>query len=273
MTPSADQPAPDPAPTAERHHRLEAWAPAGIPEVRPGDDLAGLIGDALAAEGLQGGDVVVVTSKIVSKAEGRIVRAADREAAITAETVRVVATRKHAGGLLRIVENRLGLVMAAAGVDASNTPDGTVLLLPEDPDASARHLRAALAARFGVRCAVVISDTAGRAWREGLTDIAIGAAGLEVLEDLRGSHDAHGRLLNATVTAVADEVAAASELVRGKTGGRPVAVVRGLARWVTDEDGPGARALVRSATEDMFRQGTAEAWQEGFEAGRALMEP
>ncbi|HWS56932.1 MAG TPA: coenzyme F420-0:L-glutamate ligase, partial [Actinotalea sp.] len=212
--------------------RLEVWAPDGIGEVRPGDDLARVVGDALDGT-LADGDVVVVTSKVVSKAEGRVVAADDREQAITDETVRVVATREHPGGLLRIVQNRLGLVMAAAGVDASNTPAGSVLLLPLDPDDSARRLRAALAERFGLRIGVVVSDTAGRPWREGLTDLAIGAAGVVVLEDLRGGLDAHGRAMSATVTAVADEIAAASELVRGKTAGRPVAVVRGLGRYVT----------------------------------------
>jgi len=248
--------------------RLEVWAPDGIGEVRPGDDLARLVGDALAGT-LADGDVVVVTSKVVSKAEGRVVAADDREQAITDETVRVVATREHPGGTLRIVENRLGLVMAAAGVDASNTPAGTVLLLPVDPDASARGLRAALAARFGLRLGVVVSDTAGRAWREGLTDIAIGAAGVTVLADLRGGLDAHGRAMSATITAVADQVAAASELVRGKTAGRPVAVVRGLGHHVTADDGTGARAAVRAAADDLFRVGAAEAWREGFAAGRA----
>lgn len=248
--------------------RLQVWAPDGIGEVHPGDDLAAVLGDALEGE-LHDGDVVVVTSKVVSKAEGRVVKAQDREQAITDETVRVVARREHPGGVLRIVENRLGLVMAAAGVDASNTPDGTVLLLPVDPDASARALRAAWRERFRVRVGVVVSDTAGRAWREGLTDIAIGAAGLTVLDDLRGGTDTHGRPLSVTVTAIGDEVAAASELVRGKAAGRPVAVVRGLARFVTDDDGPGARALVRPPEADLFRLGAAEAWQEGYEAGRA----
>ncbi len=253
--------------------RLEVWAPSGIGEIRPGDMLEDVIGDALAEAGpLHDGDVVVVTSKVVSKAEGRVVHAADREQAITDETVRVVATREHPGGLLRIVENRLGLVMAAAGVDASNTPDGTVLLLPVDPDASARRLRAAWQRRFAVRLAVVVSDTAGRAWREGVTDLAIGAAGLVVLDDLRGQPDAHGHVLVSTITAVADEVAAASELVRGKAAGRPVAIVRGLGRYVTDQDGPGARAAVRDAAGDMFRLGTAEAWREGYDAGLASRE-
>ena len=238
--------------------RLEAWAPEGIGEVAPGADLAGVVGDALEGDGLRDGDIVVVASKVVSKAEGRVVAAADRERAITEQTVRVVATRADDAGVLRIVENRQGLVMAAAGVDASNTPAGTVLLLPEDPDASARALRAALGSRFGVLLAVVITDTVGRPWREGVTDIAIGVAGLRVLHDLRGLPDSHGRVLTATVTAVADEVAAASELVRGKTAGRPVAVVRGLGEHVTDDDGPGARALIRPAAGDLFRTGSPE---------------
>lgn len=245
--------------------RLEVWAPDGVPEVRPGDDLTALVAEALARDGgVRQGDVVVVTSKVVSKAEGRVVAATDREQAITDQTVREVARRERPDGPpLRIVENPLGLVMAAAGVDASNTPEGTVLLLPEDPDASARRLRAGLRARLGVNVAVVVTDTVGRPWREGLTDIAIGAAGLAVLDDLRGSVDTHGRSLVVTTTAVADEVAAASELVRGKTAGRPVAVVRGLAEHVTPDDGPGARALVRGAEHDLFREGSTEAYLRG----------
>jgi len=247
---------------------LRAWAPDGLGEIRPGDDLTTVIGDLLAratgADALTDADIVVVTSKIVSKAEGRIVQAADREQAITDETVRVVAVREHAGGLTRIVENRLGLVMAAAGVDASNTADGTVLLLPVDPDASARRLRAGLQERFGVRLAVVITDTAGRPWRYGQTDLAIGAAGVVVLDDLRGTTDTHGRVLQATVAAVADEIASTAELVKGKASGRPVAVVRGLAHLVTDDHGPGARALVRLGPEDMFARGSAEAYADGW---------
>jgi coenzyme F420-0:L-glutamate ligase / coenzyme F420-1:gamma-L-glutamate ligase len=253
-------------------------APDGLPEVRPGDDLVELLAGVLGrldlgpgpgTTSLADGDVVVVTSKVVSKAEGRVVAAADREAAITDETVRVVATRAHAGGVTRIVENRLGLVMAAAGVDASNTPEGTVLLLPVDPDASARALRAGLAERFGVRVGVVVTDTAGRPWRQGQTDLAIGAAGLVVLDDLRGGTDTHGRRLDVTAVAVADEIAAATELVKGKTAGRPVAVVRGLAHLVTDDDGPGARSLVRTGPDDMFRLGTAEAYAQGRRDGSA----
>lgn len=244
--------------------RLQVWAPDGLPEVAPGDDLVVLLTALLRDEPPQDGDVLVLTSKVVSKAEGRVVSADDREQAITDETVRVVATREHSTGVTRIVENRLGLVMAAAGVDASNTPEGTVLLLPVDPDASARRLRAGLAHAFGVRLGVVITDTAGRPWRQGVTDIAIGAAGLVVLDDLRGQVDTFGRPLIMTQAAVADEIASAGELVKGKAEGRPLAVVRGLGHLVTDEDGPGARALVRLGEEDMFAQGSAEAYSQGW---------
>lgn len=237
----------------------------GIGEIVAGDDLAAIIGDAVPP--LESGDILAVTSKIVSKAEGRQVRAADREDAITAETVRVVASREHAHGVTRIVENRQGLVLAAAGVDSSNTPEGTVLLLPEDPDASARALCAALRERFGLDLGVVISDTLGRPWREGQTDIAIGAAGIRVLDDLRGTTDANGRRLDVTVAAVADEIAGAADLVKGKTSRVPVAIVRGLGHLVTGLDAPGARAIVRPAEQDMFRLGTREAWEEGYRAG------
>lgn len=172
----------------------EVWSLPGIPEVRPGDDLVELILAAAAAPGGRGlvdGDVLVVTSKIVSKAEGRIVQADDREAAIDAETVRVVARR----GAARIVESRHGFVMAAAGVDASNTPKGTVLLLPEDPDAAARQVRDGVRKALGLTVGVVVTDTFGRPWREGQTDVAIGAAGVRVLDDLRGSFDMYGNPL------------------------------------------------------------------------------
>ncbi|MER7151764.1 coenzyme F420-0:L-glutamate ligase [Streptomyces lydicus] len=246
------------------------WALPGIPEVRPGDDLVKLIAAAATADGPPGladGDVLLVTSKIVSKAEGRVVEATDREAAIDRETVRVVACR----GTLRIVENRQGLVMAAAGVDASNTPQGTVLLLPEDPDASARALRAGLRATLGVDVGVVISDTFGRPWRNGLTDVAIGAAGVRVLDDLRGGTDAYGNPLGATVVATADELAAAGDLVKGKAAGLPVAVVRGLGHVVEAAgDGDGARAMVRGAADDMFRLGTSEAVREAVTLRRTV---
>nr|WP_066933363.1 coenzyme F420-0:L-glutamate ligase [Streptomyces sp. NBRC 110611] len=248
------------------------WALPGIPEVRPGDDLVKLITAAATTDGkpqLADGDVLLVTSKIVSKAEGRVVEADDREAAIDAEAVRVVARR----GSLRIVQNRQGLVMAAAGVDASNTPAGTVLLLPEDPDASARALRAGLREALGVEVGVVISDTFGRPWRSGLTDVAIGAAGVRVLDDLRGGTDAYGNPLSATVVATADELAAAGDLVKGKATGLPVAVVRGLPHVVTAgaaDDGDGARALVRSPEGDMFRLGTSEAVREAVTLRRTV---
>lgn len=247
---------------------FRVWALGGIPEVRAGDDLAKLI--AAAEPGLVDGDVLLVTSKIVSKAEGRIVEAADREAAIDAETVRVVARR----GPLRIVENRQGLVMAAAGVDASNTPTGTVLLLPEDSDASARAIRDGLRDTLGVEVGVLVTDTFGRPWRNGLTDVAIGAAGVRVLDDLRGGTDAYGNPLSATVVATADELAAAGDLVKGKAEGLPVAVVRGLRHVVSpgDEDSAGARALVRSAADDMFRLGTSEAVREAVTLRRTVRE-
>jgi coenzyme F420-0:L-glutamate ligase/coenzyme F420-1:gamma-L-glutamate ligase len=263
--------------------RVEIWGPPGLPEVREGDDLASLIaaavsGSAPAVSDSQGagsphqsaagpagaairdGDVIVVTSKIVSKAEGRVLVADDREKAIDAETVRVVARRAHARGETRIVETRHGLILAAAGVDASNTAAGTVLLLPEDPDASAGRIRAGLRHLLGVNVGVIVSDTLGRPWRNGLTDAAIGVAGLPPLDDLRGRSDAYGNRLDATVTAIADEVAAAAELVKGKLAGVPVAVVRGLGHLITapGEDGPGGRALVRPPAEDMFRYGSAE---------------
>ena len=236
---------------------LQVWGLDGLPEVRAADDLAALIAQAAAGSGtpLADGDVVVVTSKVVSKAEGRVV-AGDRETAITAETVRVVARR----GATRIVETRHGLVLAAAGVDASGTAPGTVVLLPEDPDASARRLRARLRELAGVDVAVVVSDTAGRPWRAGLTDQAIGVAGLAPLVDLRGRDDGYGNVLDSTVTAAADEVAAAADLVKGKLARRPVAVVRGVGALglLTVEDGPGAASLVRPAEEDMFRFGSRE---------------
>ncbi|MEW1796601.1 MULTISPECIES: coenzyme F420-0:L-glutamate ligase [Streptomyces] len=238
---------------------------AGLPEVRAGDDLAKLI--VAAGPGLVDGDILLVTSKIVSKAEGRIVEAPDREAAIDAETVRVVARR----GPLRIVETRQGLVMAAAGVDASNTPPGTALLLPEDSDASARAIRDGLRDALGVDVGVLVTDTFGRPWRNGLTDVAIGAAGVRVLDDLRGGTDTHGNPLSATVVALADELAAAGDLVKGKSAGLPVAVVSGLGRLV-GETADDARAMVRVAADDMFRLGTSEAVREAVTQRRTVRE-
>ena len=247
----------------------------GLPEITSGDNIAALVLSARSSItwpdgsiGLADGDLVIVTSKIVSKAEGRIVQADSRDDAITDETVRVVATKTTPRGQTRIVETKHGLIMAAAGVDASNTPAGTVLLLPEDPDASARAIRAELQRESGLSLGVIITDTLGRAWRDGLTDAAIGAAGLSVLDDYRGRVDTQGRPLEMTVTAIADEVAAAADLVTGKITSQPVAVVRGLADYVTPHDGPGARALIRGQADDLFWLGTAEAMEIGRQEGR-----
>ena len=233
----------------------------GLPEVRPGDDLAALVASALAGAGggLQDGDVLVVTSKVVSKAEGRLVPVppgADREQvraqAVADETVDVVAQR----GATTVARTRTGLVLAAAGVDASEVRPDEVALLPLDPDASARGLRDRLHALTGRRVAVVVSDTLGRAWRTGQVDQAVGVAGLAPLRDERGGRDRFGTLLQVTEVAVADELAAAAELVKGKADGVPVALVRGLA---LPDDGRGAAALVRPPEQDWFALGTAEA--------------
>lgn len=234
--------------------RLEMWAVERIPEIRPGDDLARLI--ARAEPGLCDDDVVVVTSKAVSKAEGRLVPGS-RDDHLEGETVRVVAAR----GPMRIVETRHGFVMAAAGIDASNVPAGVVALLPVDPDESASRLREGLRTELGVRVAVIVSDTMGRPWRDGLVDAAIGAAGLDVLWDLRGQHDDAGHRLEATLIAVGDELAAAADLVKGKLASTPVAVIRGFAFRRDDVDN-GARPLIRAAADDLFRLGTHEAMQQ-----------
>jgi coenzyme F420-0:L-glutamate ligase / coenzyme F420-1:gamma-L-glutamate ligase len=226
----------------------------GLPEVESGADLGTLICEAaLAGPGLADGDILVITSKIVSKAEDRVV-AGDRDSAIRAETVRVVARR----GPTTISQTRHGLVMAAAGVDESNTAPGTLVLLPVDPDASAEALRKSITEQAGARVGVIITDTMGRPWRAGQTDAAIGAAGIMPLRDLRGQQDTFGNVLEVTIAAVADEIAAAADLVKQKASGVPVAVVRGLADLVTDAAGPGAAALIRPAEDDMFRLGAAD---------------
>jgi coenzyme F420-0:L-glutamate ligase / coenzyme F420-1:gamma-L-glutamate ligase len=236
----------------------------GIPEVTEGDDLAVLLGQAAErAGGLEDGDVLVVAHKVVSKVEGRVARldtvepsprAADlaggkdpRHAEIVLqEAVRIVRTRPP----LVIAETRHGFVCASAGVDASNAPEpGAVVLLPEDPDASAARLRDRLRDLTDCEIGVIVSDSFGRAWREGTTDVAIGIAGIEPLRDLRGTRDAAGYELHATVIATADEIAAAAELVRGKTAGIPAAIARGL-----DVAGDGtARELLMPAERDLFR--------------------
>lgn len=253
---------------------VELLAVRGMPELRPGDDLAAEI--LRCAPWLADGDILVVTSKVVSKVEGRLIstsgdpaeREAARQQAIADETVRVIARR----GPLRIAETRHGLVMAAAGVDASNLAGGELALLPLDPDGSARRLRDTLAERAGLRVAVIISDSMGRPWRHGITDVAIGVAGLGAVRDQRGERDRHGNLLEVTEVAVADELAAAADLVKGKLSDIPVAVVRGLAHSDYPDDGRGSASLIRRAADDLFRMGTAEALalgraQAGFPAG------
>lgn len=225
----------------------------GIGEVAGGSDLAELL---TAAVELRDGDLLVVTSKVVSKAEGRVT-GADKPAALAAETGRVVARR----GPTSIVRTPLGLVMANAGIDASNTAAGTLVLLPVDPDGSARRIREEVAARTGANVAVLVTDTFGRPWRSGQTDVAIGAAGLEVLHGYAGSTDDHGNELAVTEPAVADEIAGAGDLVMGKVRRVPAAVVRGLGRLVlpAGQHGPGAAALLRPEAEDMFGYGAREA--------------
>jgi len=231
---------------------------AGLPEFGPGDDLGAAIADA--TPWLADGDVVVVTSKVVSKVEGRLVHVpsgSDREAArlqaVEDEAVRVVARR----GPMSIVQTRQGWVLAAAGIDASNVSQDLLVLLPEDGDASARGLRNRLAELLGVDVGVVVSDTFGRPWREGLTDVAVGSAGLPALIDHRGDVDAHGNRLETTQIALVDELAAAADLVKGKLAGIPVAVVRGLtpARPVPDS---GTRPLVRLPADDLFPYGARD---------------
>ncbi|MGE5830397.1 MAG: coenzyme F420-0:L-glutamate ligase [Micromonosporaceae bacterium] len=250
---------------------LEIRPVPGIGDVRPGDDLVALI--AAAAPWLRDGDVVVVTSKIVSKAEGQLVdvpaggpaREAAREEYLAAETARPVARRGHT----RIVQTHHGFVLASAGIDTSNVDRSQLVLLPKDPDASARSLRAGLLERCGVQVAVIISDTMGRPWRNGLVDVALGAAGLESIRDHRGEIDPYGNELHITQMAVADELASAAELVKGKCDQVPVAVVRGWGR-VTADDGPGAAVLIRAAEQDLFSLGAAEARQAGLREAAEL---
>ena len=235
--------------------RLNVDGIAGLPEIVPGDDLAALIVRNADPE-LRNGDVVVVTSKVVSKSLG-LHRHADRADLLPEHTDRVVARR----GATAIVRTKQGLTLAAAGLDASNTPNGTVLALPEDPDAEAARLRRDLVRLAGCNVAVVLSDTAGRPWRLGQTDIAIGVAGLVPLVDLSGLTDPHGNVLAVTAPALADAVAAAADMVQGKLAQVPVAVVRGLSTWVlaADDDGPGAAALLRPEEEDLFGWGAVDA--------------
>jgi coenzyme F420-0:L-glutamate ligase / coenzyme F420-1:gamma-L-glutamate ligase len=251
---------------------LAALALEGLPDVRPGDDLAQLIVDALRGPALPftAGDVLVVAHKVISKAEGRLRKLQEvRPTALAKELaaehgkdprhVQVVLDESQsllraAHGVLICVTHH-GFVCANAGVDASNAPDqDTVVLLPRDPDASARALRRRIEALTGEAPAIVITDSFGRAWRHGQTDVAIGCAGLQPLEDWRGSTDATGRELRATWIAVADELAGAADLARTKDSFQPAVLVRGAGRHVTADDGPGAGALLRPEREDLFRQ-------------------
>ncbi|MDP9119163.1 MAG: coenzyme F420-0:L-glutamate ligase, partial [Actinomycetota bacterium] len=230
---------------------LELIPLEGLPEVEPGDDLAALLEPSLVANAASDGDVVAVTQKIVSKAEGRMVPGEDRGAWVERETVDVVARR----GDLVITRTRHGFVCANAGVDASNVREGFLTLLPEDPDASAERLQKELSARLGLsRLGVVITDTFGRPWREGVVDVAIGCAGLPPLVDLRGTGDDHGKELETTVVALADAVAAASGLVMTKTARVPAALVRGLGAATGDAPPGPASALVRRPEDDLFRE-------------------
>ncbi len=236
----------------------------GIGEVVSGDDLAQLLVEAVEHAGrrLQDGDIVVVSSKVVAKAEGRLSAAEDRERLLDEQTVRVVAERVTPRGRTQIVRTTGGLVMAAAGIDASNVPADTVLALPADPDASARRLRHRLADLTGATVGVVVSDTMGRAWRNGQVDAAVGAAGVRVGDDLTGRPDTSGRPMEVTYRALADELASAADLVKGKVDGVPAALVRGLPDLVlpAGSDGdPGAAPLQRPAEQDWFRWGHAEA--------------
>jgi coenzyme F420-0:L-glutamate ligase / coenzyme F420-1:gamma-L-glutamate ligase len=250
---------------------ITAVALAGLPEISPGDDLAALVGSALQREGteLHDGDVVVVAHKAVSKAEGRVRRLDDVQPSARAQQLaqefekdarHVQVVLDESSAVLRatrgvmICVTRHGFVCANAGVDASNTRDeGTVILLPRDPDGSARAIRRALRTALGVSPAVLITDSFGRAWRHGQCDVAIGCAGLSPLEDWRGRTDSVGRELSATWIAIADQLASAADLARTKDGRQPVVLVSGAERHVTADDGPGARALLRPEAEDLFR--------------------
>ena len=245
---------------------LLVMAVEGMPEASEGMS----VGEEIAARfELQAGDVVVVSQKIVSKAEGRVrqlssaipgAEARKLAAVLGKDPALVELILEESSEVLRaergvlIVETRHGFVCANAGIDSSNLPEeGTVCLLPEDPDASARRIRAEIRAEAGVAPAVIVADSFGRAWRLGQAEVAIGCAGLAPLDDWRGRTDAHGRELEATAIAVADQAASAADLVRDKTSRVPAAVLRGLARHVTDEDGPGAKALRRPRSDDLFR--------------------
>ena len=246
MPPQTCAKPPSTSPTEMPDYSVEAVR--GLGEITPDTDLDELIGQI----DLNPGDIVLITSKVVSKAEGMI-RSGDRIEAIAGEAIRTVAKRANT----HITENRLGMTMAASGVDASNVAHGKVLLLPRDPDATARRLRNHAAVNLGV----IITDTAGRPWRQGQTDMAIGVAGINPLMSFSGEIDSYGNPLAVTAPAIADELASAAELATGKLGQAPIAIVRGLGEHVLPpgDDGPGAQALIRPREDDLFALGTREA--------------
>jgi coenzyme F420-0:L-glutamate ligase / coenzyme F420-1:gamma-L-glutamate ligase len=254
---------------------LQIVSLAGLGRFTAGDDIAALIIEQLPAlhwpdgtTGLADGDIVVVTSKIVAKAQGRVQPGADRDAAIAQETVRVVATKRTPRGLTQIVQTADGLVLAAAGVDASNVEPGHVVLLPKRPDDVATQIRDAINTHLGITVGVLITDTMGRPWRLGVTDVAIGAAGIVVLDDFTGRTDTFGRTLEMTMVAIADELASAAELTQPKIGGSPISVVRGAQAWVQQTD-QNAGTLVRPLDEDLFSLGTSEAIRLGRQTAAA----
>jgi coenzyme F420-0:L-glutamate ligase / coenzyme F420-1:gamma-L-glutamate ligase len=254
----------------------------GFPEVREGDDIADFVLETLQHNGIQlvDGDVLVVSSKVVSKAMGLAALAAEQAEVVLSQSVRIVAERRTPSGITRIVESTAGPVMTAAGVDSSNTGDGSIVLfLPVDPDSVAAQIRHGVQAGWAtisgapLAIGVILSDTSGRPWRIGQTDFALGAAGIRVVDDLRGSTDADGRILSVTERCVADEIASAADLVKGKATGVPVAHVRGLGLYVLDSElATGARDLVRTGPGDWFGYGMVEAVRAalGVEPGTAI---
>jgi coenzyme F420-0:L-glutamate ligase/coenzyme F420-1:gamma-L-glutamate ligase len=253
----------------------------GLPEVHEGDNVAEILLRGLQRNEIQlvDGDILVVSSKVISKAMGLRAPAGEQAEVVLSQTVRIVAERRTPSGVTHIVESAAGPVMTAAGVDASNTADeSTVLLLPDDPDAVAAQIRDRVQSGWltlsGTHAltGLILSDTAGRPWRNGQTDFALGACGIQVIDDLRGSTDANGRILSVTERCVADEIAAAADLVKGKTTGVPAAHIRGLGQYVRDNDSTsGARGLVRTGRQDWFGYGMSEAVRAalGVEPGTA----
>ncbi len=255
-------------------HEISAFALPGIPEVESGDSISKLILDALSSNqiALRSGDILAVTSKIVSKAEGRFFPESEYNDLLKAETSRVVATSGAGERQTRIVESRLGIVAAAAGIDRSNAPEGQILGLPLDPDGSAATIRKELENALEIDLGVIITDTSGRAWRVGQTDIVIGASGVQLLIDLNGEPDANGRELVVTAPAVGDELAAMADLVKAKSGNTPVAVIRGM-DTLLNADAESARSLVRERKHDMFSHGAKEAYQAGVLQEAIYAEP